>query len=466
MIKYNIVNNSHLEKGEIMEFVSIDSVYDALDIENVIKEYKAGKVKAGDIVEIKGSIHRIRLMNGFAFVILRTPRRLFQCVHEDDKSGFDIAELHEEDCVVVKGEVVPDERREDLGFELHLRGYRKLSSAAEALPIVINKKKLTCSPELLFDDRAITLRNPHERAILKIADGVMYAFREFLHGEGFTEFVAPKIVQAGAEGGADMFELDYFGQKAFLAQSPQMYKQMMVGVFTKVFTMSPVFRAEKHSTSRHINEFQGLDLEMGYLENLDDLMAVEARMMKKIFSYLNENYQLELQELGVTLPEIGNIPKIKFMDAKELVKNTYNRPYRDMNDLEPDEERLIGKYFMEKFGSPFVFVTHYPSVKRPFYAMDDPEDPTYTLSFDLLLNGTEVTTGGRRIHDYHEQVAKMEARGMNIDDFSDYLMMHKYGLPPHGGLGIGLERLVSRILDLDNIKYATAFPRDMNRLNP
>lgn len=449
-----------------MEYISSEPVRDMTDIENIIEDYNNGIIKAGDEIEIKGSIHRLRLMSGFAFVVLRTPRRLFQCVYTEGESGFDIAELVEEACVIVRGTVVADERSA-LGFELHLTGVRTLSKPAEMLPIIINKKKVGCSIDLLLDNRAITLRNPKERAILKIADGVLLAFREFLHGEGFTEFVAPKIVKAGAEGGADMFELDYFGQKAYLAQSPQMYKQLMVGVFTKVFTLSPVFRAEKHSTSRHINEFQGLDLEVGYLESLDDLMAIECRLMAYIYKTLRESYALELAELDVTLPEkIETIPKIKFMDAKNLIAEVYKRPYRDPNDLEPDEERLIGKYFLEKYQSPFVFVTHYPEKKRPFYTMNDPEDPKYTLSFDLLLNGAEVTTGGRRIHDYHEQVAKMERRGMDIEDFSDYLMMHKYGLPPHGGMGIGLERLVMRILNLDNIKYATAFPRDTGRLNP
>jgi nondiscriminating aspartyl-tRNA synthetase len=188
--------------------------------------------------------------------------------------------------------------------------------------------------------------------------------------------------------------------------------------------------------------------------------------MVYIFNFLRTEYAMELAELKVTLPEIKDIPKIKFMDAKNLIQEVYKRPYRDPNDLEPDEEKLIGKYFMEKYGSPFVFVTHYPTKKRPFYTMDDPENPEFTLSFDLLLNGTEVTTGGQRIHDYNEQVAKMQSRDMDINDFSDYLMMHKCGMPPHGGLGLGLERLVMRILNLDNIKYATAFPRDLNRLNP
>ena len=396
-----------------MEYITTEKVRDSRDIENIIEDYNNGLIKNGDIVEVKGSVHRLRIMSGFAFVVLRTTRRLFQCVYTDGEADFDINTVPEEACVIAKGKVVEDERCA-LGFEVHLTGMKILSTPAEQLPLVINKKELKLGTDVLLDNRAITLRNPRERAILKIADGVMCAFRNFLHEEGFTEFVAPKIVKAGAEGGADMFELDYFGQKAYLAQSPQMYKQMMVGVFTKVFTLSPVFRAEKHSTSRHINEFQGLDLEMGFINSFEDLMALECRMMSYIFDFLRNEYSMELAELKVTLPEIKQIPQIKFMDAKNLISEVYKRPYRDPNDLEPDEERLIGKYFLENYGSPFVFITHYPTKKRPFYTMDDPADPNFTLSFDLLLNGAEVTTGGQSFHDYNELVAKMQSRDMDI----------------------------------------------------
>lgn len=450
-----------------MEFISSEKTRDKYDIGNIIEDFQNGILKDGDEVDIKGAIHNIRDMSDFAFIILRGGRLELQCVYApEDNPSFTLGDIEEEDCVIAHGRIVKEERSRR-GFDVRLLGMTVLSRPAEKLPFAINKKKLDCNIDVLLDNRVITMRHPKEKAIFRIADGVLAAFRNFLREEGFTEFVAPKIVSAGAEGGADMFELDYFGRKALLAQSPQMYKQMMVGVFGKVFTTSPVFRAEKHSTSRHINEFQGLDLEMGFIDSYEDLMALECRMMRYLFRYLNENYQPELEMFKkYPLPEIKEIPKIRFIDAKNLIAETYKRPYRDPNDLEPDEEKLIGKYFLEKFGSPFVFVTHYPTVKRPFYAMDDPENPGETLSFDLIFNGTEITTGGQRIHDYHEQVAKMEARGMDIADFGDYLAMHKYGMPPHGGMGLGMERVVMRILELDNIKQATAFPRDIQRLNP
>ncbi|MCL2797409.1 MAG: aspartate--tRNA(Asn) ligase [Firmicutes bacterium] len=452
-----------------MEFVSVLKPKVSLDLEQVVQDYKSGALKDGDVVSFKCFVYNVRVKKNFSFVIVRGAKRLFQCFFAPADCDFDIASLKEESAVLLTGKVVLNSPcKINPGFEVAITAIEVLSEPPEALPFAIYKSgdSPAWSDEVLFDNRALTLRNPYYRAILKVCEGVLTAFRDFMRGEDFTEFVPPKIVEAGAEGGADMFSVDYFGKPAYLTQSPQMYKQAMVGVFCKAFCVSPVFRAEKHSTSRHINEFEGLDLEMGFIDSFEDLMALETRMMAYIFDYLRKFYADELKELGAELPVVGDIPKIRFADVKELIKNEYNRPYRDEVDLEPEEERLIGRYFKEKFSSEFVFITHYPTTKRPFYAMDDPADTSVTLSFDLLLNGAEITTGGQRIHDYNAQVAKMRARGMNPQAFSEYLAMHRFGLPPHGGMGIGLERFVMRILKLDNIKYATAFPRDRERLTP
>ena len=448
-----------------MKLIDLEKHKDRYDIENIISDFKSGALKDGDTVSLEGSIHKIRAMRKFAFFVIRTPRRLVQCVYEPTEGQKPVSDFSEEDCVRLSGTIAVD-ARSPLGFEIRVKDITVLSSPAENLPIVINKKKLDCNVDIKLDYRAVSLRNPHERAYIKILDGIMDAFSTFMRSEGFTEFVPPKIVSAGAEGGADLFEVDYFGEKAYLNQSPQVYKQMMVGVFKKVFVIAPVFRAEKHSTTRHINEFEGLDFEMGFIDSIEDVMAVEARFMVYLFDFLKKNYALELEEIGVELPEIKQIPQFKFVEAKKIVAEKYGREFRNSNDLDPEEERLIGEYVKEEYGSPLVFVTHYPSKKRPFYAMDDPEDPKYTLSFDLLLNGAEVTTGGQRIHDYRTQVDKMLARGMDPDEFKDFLMIHKYGMPPHGGLGIGLERLAMKLLEVDNIRTVTAFPRDMGRINP
>ncbi|MDD4066926.1 MAG: aspartate--tRNA(Asn) ligase [Clostridia bacterium] len=448
-----------------MEYISLEKKVDNYDIEVIIEKYKNGEIKNNDTVKVKGYIHRIRKMSGFAFVILRTSRRLIQSVFTDGESKGSLDNYEEEDTVILTGTIVNDERSK-MGFELRVIEIEKLSGPIETLPIVINKKQVDCNIDVLLDNRIITMRNPYERAIFKLVDGILFAFRDFLRKEGFTEFIPPKIVQAGAEGGADMFQIEYFDKLAYLNQSPQMYKQIMVGVFNKVFTTSPVFRAEKHGTRRHINEFEGLDLEMGFIDSFEDIMVLEARMMKYLVDVLNKDYALELEEINLKLPEVKDIPMIKFAEVKDLIAKEYNRPYRDKFDLEPEEEKLIGKYFNEKYNSQFVFVTHYPEKKRPFYAKEDPKDSNYTLSFDLLLNGAEITTGGQRINDYNEQVAKMQRRGMDITQFEDYLTMHKYGMPPHGGLGIGLERLSMKLLQLENIRMTTAFPRDMERLRP
>ncbi len=251
-----------------------------------------------------------------------------------------------------------------------------------------------------------------------------------------------------------------------LAQSPQFYKQMMVGVFDRVFETGPVFRAEKHNTKRHLNEYTSLDLEMGYIEGFGDLMAMETGFLQYAMKLLEREYARELQILSVTLPDVSRIPAVRFDRAKELAAEKYGRQIRNPYDLEPEEEMLIGRYFQEEQGSDFVFVTHYPSKKRPFYAMDDPADPKFTLSFDLLYKGMEITTGGQRIHDYRILTEKLAARGMTEEGMEQYLDAFKYGMPPHGGLGIGLERLTMKLVGEDNVRETTLFPRDLGRLTP
>ncbi len=457
-----------------MEFLDYEKREDAAEITAIIRKFESGELKDKDKITVKGTIHRIREMSGFAFVILRSPRIVFQCVWDEEKSRCDLKDFSVEECVTVEGIIISEERSR-LGFDILIENMTRVSGRAEVPPVEIgNDRKIEkLNLNTLLDNRVITLRNTKVRAIMRVCDGVMHAFREFLRGEDFVEFIPPKLVQSGAEGGADMFEVNYFGEKAYLNQSPQMYKQIMVGVFQKAYTVGPVFRAEKFSTNRHINEFLGLDLEMGFINSFEDLLELEARMFKHIYKVLNEEYAAELEMfLGkdARLPELEKFPKIKFTEAKELFAKAHPGAQGQQAlaepDFSPDEEKWLGEYFNKQYNSPVVFVTHYPSVKRPFYAMDDPADPTYTLSFDMLLNGLEVTTGGQRIHDYKMQVEKMKQREMNTDDFEDYLTMHKYGMPPHGGMGLGLERIVQNILGLDNIKLATAFPRDRDRLNP
>jgi len=419
----------------------------------------------GKTVKMNGAVHNIRNMGEVAFIILRKAEGLVQCVYEEGKTPFDLKALKEESAVEVTG-VVAAEARAPQGFELRLTGIRVLSQPAETMPVAVNKWKMNTSLETKLALRPVTLRNVRERAKFKVQEGIVRAFREFLFSQGFTEVRTPKIVSRGAEGGANVFKLNYFNKRAELGQSPQFYKQTMVGVYDRVFEAAPVFRAEKHNTTRHLNEYISLDFEMGYIDSFEDVMAMETGFLQYMVELLKRDYSRELELLEVTLPEIRQIPQVRFDRAKELVSEKYHRRIRNPFDLEPEEEALIGRYFQEEYGSDFVFVTHYPSKKRPFYAMDDPADERFTLSFDLLYKGLEITTGGQRIHDYGMILEKMAKRGMDPEEIADYLMIFKYGMPPHGGLGIGLERLTMRLLDEQNVRETSLFPRDVTRLTP
>lgn len=443
-----------------MEFLTGAAEKEVIGIWAVLDGNHAGKT-----IRMNGAVHSIRRMGEVAFVILRKAEGLVQCVYEEGTGVLDLKQLKEESAVEVTG-VAALEPRAPQGFEIRLQKIRVLSEPAETLPIAVNKWKMNTSLETKLALRPVSLRNVRERAKFKIQEGIVRGFRDFLHGQGFTEIRTPKIVSRGAEGGANVFRLDYFNKKAELGQSPQFYKQIMVGVYDRVFEAAPVFRAEKHNTTRHLNEYVSLDLEMGYIESFEEIMAMETGFLQYTMELLRREYKKELDLLDVTLPAVDRIPQVRFDKAKELVAEKYNRKIRNPFDLEPEEEVLIGRYFKEEYGSDFVFVTHYPTKKRPFYAMEDPEDTRFTLSFDLLFKGLEITTGGQRIHDYQMILDKMEKRGMDPDEISDYLMIFRYGMPPHGGLGIGLERLTMRLLDEQNVRETTLFPRDVARLEP
>ncbi len=418
----------------------------------------------GKTVKVNGMIHAIRDLGEISFVLLRKREGLLQCVLEKDLQ-LECKRLTEEMAVEAEG-VVAAEPRAPGGMELRLTQVRVLSEPVASLPLAISKWKLKTSLEAKLNDRSISLRNIRERARFKLQEGIVRAFREFLYSQGFTEIHTPKIGAKGAEGGSNLFRLDYFHRPAVLAQSPQFYKQMMVGVYDRVFETGPVFRAEKHRTKRHLNEYISLDFEMGYLEGFEELMAMETGFLQYMRTFLQQEYAKELQLLNVTLPRADCIPVVRFDEAKQKVADLYGRPMRTPYDLEPEEELLIGRYFKEKENADFVFVTHYPAKKRPFYAMEDPADPSVTLSFDLLFRGLEVTTGGQRIHDAQLLMEKIAKRGLETEGMEAYLDTFRYGMMPHGGLGIGLERLTMQLLGAENVRETTLFPRDLSRLEP
>lgn len=419
----------------------------------------------GQTVKVNGAIHTIRDMGTVAFVILRKREGLLQCVYEESSATFDLKEIKEADTVEVSGVLEANEKAPN-GIELRMKEMRLLSEATETMPLQISKWKLKTSLEAKLNYRPIALRNVRERAKFKIQEGIVRGFRDFLYKEGFTEIHTPKIGAKSAEGGSNLFKLEYFHRPAILQQSPQLYKQMMVGVFDRVFETAPVFRAEKHNTKRHLNEYTSLDFEMGYIDGFEDIMAMETGFLQYTMALLEKEYAKELKILGVTLPNTKQIPAVRFDEIKKMVSEKYDRPIKNPFDLEPEEEMLIGQYAKEEWDADFVFVTHYPSKKRPFYAMDDPDDSVYTLSFDLLYNGLEITTGGQRIHDYQKLADKMESRGMTEEGMEQYMSCFRHGMPPHGGLGIGMERLTMKLLGEENVRETTLFPRDLSRLEP
>lgn len=421
--------------------------------------------RIGQTVQVGGTVYKIREMSGFAFVVLQTGKTFLQCVYSEKYSKFALSELCENMSAVFTGKVI-GEKRSRTGVELEIWSYKRLSAPVCAPPLVINNKEIKASLETLLDCRPVSLRNAKERAIFQIQAGICRALRRFFDENDFTEIHSPKIVFGGAEGGSNIFRLDYFGREAYLTQSPQFYKQIMVGVFERVYEIAPVFRAEKHDTSRHINEYTSVDLEMGFIDSFYELMSLETKMLSETMNFLREYYPGEIALLKAEIPEITQIPAVAFLEAKEMIAKAGKRQIEDFEDFDPEEEKTLSEIIKKQTGCDFVFVTCYKASKRPFYAMNSKQNPEVTESFDLLFRGMEITTGGQRIHDYREQTEKMEARGMDTAAFSSYLMAHKHGLPPHGGLGLGLERLTAKLLNFQNIRRAAMFPRDIARLEP
>jgi nondiscriminating aspartyl-tRNA synthetase len=338
-----------------------------------------------------------------------------------------------------------------------------LSKAGE-LPF--EKETAEISLETYLDYLPFTLRTNKAKAIFRIQAQITKSFREFLNQENFLEIQAPKIIGEDAEGGANSFSLEYFGHSAHLAQSPQFYKQIMVGVFERVFTIGNVYRAEPHSTTRHINEYTSLDLEMGFVEDYTELMDLETKLLIQIIKDLQEKKASDLALLKVSLPNISEkIPFLKLREAQELIKKETGEDCTKEPDLDPAHERWLCEYAKNNLNSEFIFITHYPVSKRPMYTYEDEKDPGMTKSFDLLFRGIEITTGGQRVHDYDKLILAIKNKNLDPEKFSYYLQAFKYGMPPHGGLAIGLERITAKLVGAENIREAALFPRDIHRID-
>lgn len=417
------------------------------------------KNKVNETVVLKGWLHRIRNLGKIAFLILRDRSGLVQCVVNTKE--INIKGIKLESVVEITGEVSQNGEI----IEIIVKEFKLISEVKDDLPIEINKDHIEANLDTVLNNRVISLRNPRINAVFKLQAVIAQGFSEYLKGNSFTEVFTPKIVAEGTEGGTELFEVKYFDKKAYLAQSPQFYKQMMVGAgYERVFEVGHVYRAESHDTQRHVNEFVSLDLEMGFIEDEREIMKLETEMLKFIFSKLQNECSAELKLLEVKLPEIGaEIPSMKLPDAITLLKERYGKTDLE-KDIDPEGEKLICQYAREELGSDFIFLTHYPKSKRPMYTM--PAEEELTHSFDLIFRGLEITTGGQRIHNYEQLRNSISERGMNPDNFNNYLQVFKYGMPPHGGLAIGLERLTAQLIGFSNVREATLFTRDKFRIMP
>lgn len=413
-------------------------------------------------VLVKGWVFRINCVGKVAFVHLRDKTGIIQVVADDTM----IRDLRLEMSIEAIGNRVVNDKAPS-GVEIHAESIRIIGEVYyDMLPFEINKGRIKASLETRLDHRTISLRPPRQRAIFRIQQETEDAFRSYLKENGFIQIHTPKIISSATEGGSEMFTVDFFGRRAFLAQSPQFYKQMMVGAgFERVFEVGHAYRAELHNTWRHLSEYVSMDVEMGFIESYEDLMDLEEGYINYLFRHLKSVCAKELEMYGVSLPDNVKIPRIPLAEAQRIVLEKYGRK-SPRGGLDAEGEKLFSEYMKKEHGTDFVFLTKYPASKRPMYTMPDPDDPELTESFDLIYKGLEITTGSQRIHDYEMLRKNIEKFGLSPDSFGFYLESFRYGMPPHGGFAIGLERLTMKLLDLDNIREAAFFPRDIKRLEP
>ncbi len=418
-------------------------------------------ITPGATVKVDGWIHRRRSLSAVTFVILRDRTGLAQVVVKDPAVIEEIAGLGEETVVSATATLVENPSAPG-GVELVDPVITPLTDPAHTPPVELWRPTMKAGLRTFLDNAPITLRHPRSKATWQLASASMQGFRRALTGEGFTEIQTPKLVGTSTESGANVFTVDYFGQKAFLAQSPQLYKQTLVGVFERVFEVGPVFRAEPHDTVRHIAEYVSLDAELGFIQDHRDVLAVLRTAIAGMLVAIEELAPAELALLGVELPKLpAEIPVIHFARALELVGAPEDEP-----DLAPAHERALSTWAMEVHDSEFLAVEGYPMRKRPFYTHPQPDDPRWSNSFDLLFRGLELTTGGQRLHRYADYQAALAATGQSEEPYAGYLQAFRHGMPPHGGFAIGLERWVARLTGAENIREARLFPRDINRLMP
>lgn len=420
------------------------------------------KEQMGKDVLVKGWVHKIYDLGQISFIQLRDKTGILQLVVEKEmREGLKLEMAIEAVGTTATNDKAPN------GIEINVADLKVVGGIHyDVLPFPINNGDVNANLETQLNHRSISLRAPKVRAPFKVQEEIVEAFKTFFKGQHFSEIHTPKIIASGTEGGSEMFTVNYFDTRAFLAQSPQFYKQMMVGAgFERVFEVGHAYRAELHNTWRHLNEYVSLDIEMGFIESEEDIMDMEEAFLQYLFQHLRETCQKELSLFHVELPEIKSIPRITLSQAQEILLKKYGKK-SPVGNIDAEGEILFSQYIHEVHGSDFVFLTKYPASKRPVYTMADEVLEGMTKSFDLIYKGLEITTGGQRIHDYEALKTNMLKFGLNPKDFGFYVESFKYGMPPHGGFAIGLERITMKILGLENIRQATLLPRDLKRITP
>lgn len=420
--------------------------------------------KVGEKVTLEGWVETRRDHGKIAFLDLRDRSGLLQIIVKDGLPE----EIKPQTALLINGTVQARSKETEnpnlpTGKVEVLSDSLEVLAGAESQPFDIDTE---LQIETFLDHAPLTLRGRKARAAFKIQSEIAKAFREFLTKEGFTEIHTPKIVATATEGGANLFEIKYFEKIAYLAQSPQFYKQIMVGVFERVFEIGPVFRAEPHSTTRHVNEYVSLDMEMGFIKDETDIISIAHKFMKYLVETLKP-LQYEFSLFDAKLPEVSEESLIKtFQECQEVLLKQFSRDITQEPDFEPGDEKMLGEYFAKKEGTDFIWVTGYPTRKRPFYTKPREDNRQVSRGFDLLFRGMEIITGGQRINDYQELLDSLKSRSLKPESFDYYLEAFRYGMPPEGGFALGLERLTARLLGIENIRLTTLFPRDINRLTP
>ncbi|MFA5750248.1 MAG: aspartate--tRNA(Asn) ligase [Candidatus Shapirobacteria bacterium] len=423
--------------------------------------------KVGEKVTIKGWVNNVRSYGKLAFADIRDRSGIIQIV-----GGSDLGILKIESVVEITGTIRArsekyfNDKLATGKIEIEAEEINVLVKAAE-LPFDLHQPDLNISLPILLDNRALSLRNKKIQDVFKVQATIVDAFRNYLSKNDFTEIFIPTIVAGSTEGGSEVFPVDYFGYRAYLAQSPQLYKQILTSIFERVFTIAHAYRAEPSVTTRHLTEYVGLDCEFGFIDNWLDIIKIADGVVKAIFKEVSNKHQDILDEYGVSIPKtVENTPTIKLKDALELIYKRTGRDVRNELDMDPEGEREICRWALEEFGSDLVFITHFYTKKRAWYSYADPKNPNETLTMDLIGCGVEWISGGQRINDYEDLQKKIISRGQDPKDFeTPYGQAFKYGMPPEGGFAIGLERITQNILGLENVRQASLFPRDMERVD-